>query len=326
MKRSITTVVLLLSALLAFASGTQEHAGTTIGISKMLSHPALDAIEQGIVDTLGQSGLSVAIEVQNANGEIATASAIAHTFKDAKKDIVVGIATPPAQALAQVFTDRPVVFAAITDPIGAGLVSSYQPSPGSNICGVSDMIPVDEQIGMLAELTQATRIGVVYAGNEANAVTLLQLAKQACDKRGITLVAASVSNSAEVRTAALSIIDRVDAMYVGTDNTVVSALASLSSVCSQYKVPLFSGDTTSSQDADVLAAWGFDYYRCGIACAKVIEQVINGADPGSLGTTFLTDPSEFELWINLDVADALGIEIPQDILNQATKVIATGTR
>ncbi len=310
-----------------FAQGTHEQTmdvSTKIGISKLLAHPALDVIEQGIHDYLASTGLPVTYDLQNANGDISTAVSIAQKFKSDKIDIAVGIATPTAQALANVFTDIPVVFSSITDPIAAGLVDSYEIPQITNICGVSDLTPVESQIKLLIDLTGAKTIGNVYASNEANAVALMELAQQACDRYGVKLVTAAVSNSAEVKMAAQSIIDRVDAIYVGTDNTVISALASLADVCTKANKPLFSGDTTSSEGLDVFAAWGFNYYNAGIYTGKMIEQIINGADPGALGTMFLTEPSDFELWFNMDVINRLGLMIPQDMLDSAARIVENG--
>lgn len=333
MKKIIGLLAILLCtmSITLVAQGTQEQstqsqkpAVTKIGISKLLAHPALDVIEQGIQDYLATTGLPVTFDRQNANGDISTAASIAQKFKSDKMDIVVGIATPTAQALANVFSDIPVVFSSVTDPIAAGLVDSYDTPQQTNICGVSDLSPVESQIKLLIDLTGAKTIGNVYASNEANAVVLMEMAQAACDKYGVKLVTAAVSNSAEVKMAAQTIIDRVDAIYVGTDNTVISALASLADVCTKANKPLFSGDTTSSDGLDVFAAWGFNYYNAGVYTGKMIEQIINGADPGSLGTTFLTDPADFELWFNMDVIDRLGLTIPQDLLDSAARIVQNG--
>jgi putative ABC transport system substrate-binding protein len=333
MHKTIKTIGLIFGLLFTLsaallAQGVPEQSAkavhTKIGISKLLAHPALDVIEQGIQDYLIGTGLPVAFDTQNANGDISTAASIAQKFKSDKADIVVGIATPTAQALANVFTDIPVVFSAITDPIAAGLADSYEGPQDTNVCGVSDLSPVESQIKLLLDLTGAKTIGNVYASNEANAVALMELAQKACDKYGVKLITEAVSNSAEVKMAALSIIDRVDAVYVGTDNTVISALASLADVCTKANKPLFSGDTTSSEGLDVFAAWGFNYYNAGVYTGKMIEQIINGAKPRDLGTTFLTDPSDFELWFNMDVVKRLGLTIPQDLLDSAARIVENG--
>ena len=318
MKKFIVVISLVIAAALTalFAQGSPELDGRLkIGISKLIAHPALDSIEQGIKDYLSDNGIDAVFETQTANGEISTAASIAQLFQTEGKDIVVGIATPTAQALANVFTETPVIFATVTDPESAGLLGL------PNVCGTSDMVPVKEQLRLIEEVTGAKRIGMVYTSAEANGITLMEAMKAACEEQGVELVTASVSNSSEVMMAAQSIIDRVDAMYVSTDNTVISAIASLSEVCSGSSIPLFSADTTSSFGTDVLLAGGFDYYESGRLTGEVIKRVLDGEQPEAIGTLYLEN---LEIYVNLDTAAALGIEIPEDILKNASFIIKDG--
>ena len=313
------TISLIIAAsftvLSANATPEKSDENLQIGISKLISHPALDAIEEGIKDYLNENGVVAAYETQTANGEISTASSIAQLFKTKGKDLVVGIATPTAQALANVFTDIPVVFATVTDPEAAGLMGI------ENVAGTSDMVPVKEQLNLIERITGAKSIGMVYTSAESNGITLMETMRKACEEKGIELVTASVSNSAEVMMAAQSIIDRVDAMYVSTDNTVISAIASLSEVCSSNNVPLFSSDTTSSFGTEVLMAGGFDYYQSGRLSGEIIKRVLDGEKPEDIGTVYL---DKLEIYINLDVAEKLGISIPDDILTDAVYIIENG--
>lgn len=314
------TISLIIAAsftvLSANATPEKSDENIQIGISKLISHPALDAIEEGIKDYLNENGVVAAYETQTANGEISTASSIAQLFKTKGKDLVVGIATPTAQALANVFTDIPVVFATVTDPEAAGLMGI------ENVAGTSDMVPVKEQLNLIERITGAKSIGMVYTSAESNGITLMETMRKACEEKGIELVTASVSNSAEVMMAAQSIIDRVDAMYVSTDNTVISAIASLSEVCSSNNVPLFSSDTTSSFGTEVLMAGGFDYYQSGRLTGEIIKRVLDGEKPEDIGTVYL---DKLEIYINLDVAEKLGISIPDDILMDAVYIIENGS-
>ena len=314
------TISLIIAAsftvLSANATPEKSDENIQIGISKLISHPALDAIEEGIKDYLNENGVVAAYETQTANGEISTASSIAQLFKTKGKDLVVGIATPTAQALANVFTDIPVVFATVTDPEAAGLMGI------ENVAGTSDMVPVKEQLNLIERITGAKSIGMVYTSAESNGITLMETMRKACEEKGIELVTASVSNSAEVMMAAQSIIDRVDAMYVSTDNTVISAIASLSEVCSSNNVPLFSSDTTSSFGTEVLMAGGFDYYQSGRLTGEIIKRVLDGEKPEDIGTVYL---DKLEIYINLDVAEKLGISIPDDIITDAVYIIENGS-
>ena len=317
MKRIISIVIFVMisSALLIGKNIQSKPEAVKIGISKLMAHPALDSIEKGIKDYLLENGIDADVETQNANGDISTAVSIAQLFNTEKKDLVVGIATPTAQALANTFEDIPVVFATVTDPESAGL------SGLENVAGTSDMVPVEEHLKIIEEVTGAERIGMIYTSGEANGITLMEAMKEACEKNGVELITASVSNSSEVKMAAESIIDRVDAMYEATDNTVISAIAAVSEVCMDNSVPLFSADVTSSFDTDVLIAGGFDYYASGKLTGEVIRRMLNGEEAKDIGTLYLED---LEILVNLDVATRLGIQIPDDIIQRARYVIENG--
>ena len=329
MKRLAFLILLLIIPTFIFAQPTAEtnKEGTVaIGISKMVAHPALDAIEQGIQDYLNSTDIKATFDLQNCNAEIGTAIAIAQKFKSDKKDLVIGIATPPAQALAQVIKDIPVVFGAITDPLAAGLVANYDKKEATNIAGISDLNPVELQLDTFFSITKAKRLGMIYTSSEANGIAMMELARDICKTRGIEFVPAAVSNSSEVKMAAQSIIGRIDAMYIAIDNTVVSAIAGVSDVCNKAGIPLFNTDTTSSENIDFLMSWGFNYYTVGVETGKVVERILNGENPKDIGAVFFEDPTQFELWFNLDVAKKLGITIDERLLNSAAVVFKDGQK
>lgn len=328
MTRKILLFVCFLSAsaLLFSQPNTEISKGYEIGISKMVSHPALDSIEQGIMDYLNSTDLAVHFDLQNCNAEIATAIAIAQKFKSDDKDLVVGIATPPAQALAQVITDKPVVFGAITDPLAAGLVVNYDKTEETNIAGISDLNPLQLQLETYFRIVKPKALGMIYTSSEANGVAQMEMAKQICAQNKVTFVGAAVSNSSEVKMAAQSIIGRVDAMYVAIDNTVVSAIPSVSEVCMKEGKPLFNTDTTSSDGIDFLMSWGFNYYTVGVETGKVVERILNGEKPKDIGAIFFDDPAQFELWFNLDTAKKLNITIPEDLLSSAKVLVQDGKK
>ncbi|HZJ88905.1 MAG TPA: ABC transporter substrate-binding protein [Sphaerochaeta sp.] len=322
--RQAIAIVLALIVPFALVAAGQQEAGAKsfrVGISKLMPHPALDAVEQGVRDFLATTDLEISYDLQNANGDIATASSIAQKFKSDRADVVVGIATPSAQALAQVFPERsgvPVVFSAVTDADEAGLVAT-------NIAGVSDKNPVAAQIALLAEVTGAKTIGNIYASGEANGVILMQQAKAACEALGISFIASAVANTAEVKMAAQSIIDRVDAIYVATDNTVCSAIVSIDDVTKRANKPYLTADPGGAKELDFLIGWGFDYYVIGLETGRVIESVLRGSKAGEIGTVYIEDPKNFELWFNLDVAERLGYTIPQSLLQEAAHIVQGGT-
>lgn len=321
----LAATLILILAISLFAAGQSEApkpATYKIGVSKIIAHPALDAAEKGMMDYLATTGLSVSYDLQNANGDISTASSIAQKFKSDKVSVAVGIATPTAQALAQVFpasSGTPVVFSAVTDADEAGLVAA-------NIAGVSDKNPVEEQIKLLMELTGAKRIGNIYASGEANGVVLMEMAKAATLKFGGEFVASAISNSSEVKQAAQAIIDRVDAIYIATDNAVISALASVDDVTTKAGKVLFSADPSSSNGLNAMISWGFDYYSIGLETGRVIERILKGEQAGAVGTVYITDPTKFELWFNLDTAAKLGYTIPAKYQDAAAVLIKDGKK
>ncbi len=325
MKKRIITLLLIaisMSIILAGCSKqkkAEEAAPLKIGISKIVAHPALDALEKGITEVVSEKYPDTIFDLQNANGEMATASSIAQKFKSEKVDLAVGIATPTAQALAQAITEAPVVFCAVTDPVDSGLVSSTAKGEG-NVTGVSDMTPVKEQVKFLASLIDLKTLGHIYTNSEANAVRLAEITKEVCGELGIKFIGTGVNNSSEVKQAAQTIADKVDAFYVSTDNTVVSAISALVDVAEKSGIPIVSADTTSAENGGVLIAWGFDYYKMGRATGRMVLDILNGADPDGIPTMFMTDPSDIDLLINPAVAKALGITIPEDLLAKARTV------
>lgn len=324
-------ILLLLTFVLTanvFAAGAQEAAKAEplIGVSKFLAHPALDAVEVGMQDYLKSVGKNVRFDFQNANADVSASAQIAQKFKSDRVDIAVGIATPVAQALVNVFPDKPVVFAAVTDPLGAGLVTTYTTPYAEHVTGVSDMNPVDAQIELLVKVTGAKTIGNIYASGEANGVALMELAKAAAAKLGVNFVAAAVANTSEVMQATQSIIGRVDALYIATDNTVISAFPSVDDVAKKAGVALMAADPSNVEGTDFLVAWGFDYYKIGLATGEIVAQLLDGKKAGEIGTVFLTDPEDFELWFNLDAAKKLGITIPADLQSSAAVLIKDGQK
>lgn len=325
MKRIIIALFVLLSMFSSFSEGVREdHAQKKvykIGISKLLAHPALDAIEEGIKDYLDSTGYAFEYDVQNANGEVTAASQIAQVFKDEGTDLNIGIATPTAQALANVCVDTPLIYSSVTDPTAAGLVGKGM----ENIAGVSDMVPVAAHLSLIMQIVpELESLGMVYTSGEANGIVLMEAMKAAAEDEGVDLITASVANSSEVRMAAESIIDRVDAVYVATDNTVISAITALSDVCMAHRIPLFSADTTSSYGTDVLLAGGFDYYASGLLTGEIVERYLDGENLEDIGVVYL-DQESLEIYLNMDVASALGLTIPETIADSAAIVVSGGS-
>ena len=302
------------------ASGEKSYK---IGIAKIVQHVALDSVEQGIIDVLNENGVKATYDLQNANGDPNTATQIALKYKDERVDVAVGIATPVALALANTIDDIPIVFGTVTDPLGAGLVTTLEHGE-RNVTGMSDAIPTVQHILLFKELTEIKTLGYIYTSNEANSVSSLELVKRGCELAGLNLVTQAITNSSEVKQAAETIISRVDGLYLTTDNTVFSALSAVKQVFGEAKKPVFSGDVTGAQDGGCVIASGFNYYKAGRATGEMVLKILNGEKPSEIPVRFMTDPSDSDLLFDLDAAKNCGITIPEPYLKEANLIFENG--
>ena len=309
---------ILLSVCLVFALASVAAAQTfKIGVTVIVEHPALQSDQEGFAQALADAGIQAEYDVQNAQGQMANAKAIADKFKSDKVDLVHAIATPTAQAAVKAIKNIPVVYSSVTDPVAAGLVKTMEPS-GTNVTGISDLLPIERQLRLYAEMApKAKRWATIYNSGETNSVVLVKLAKAAWEKMGKEVIEVSVSNSSEVYRAAQSLIGRADAVYVTTDNTVISALPSVAKVCNSNKIALFAGDVDSINKG-ALAALGFNYYQVGYSAGKKAVQVLKGKKPGAIASGYT---EKMDLRLNLKNAASQGVKIADKYVKMADKVI-----
>jgi putative ABC transport system substrate-binding protein len=322
MKKCMLALLVCLAAGNMLA-GPRQDAAVRIGIAKIAQHEALDACEEGILDALRERGVDAVIDRQNANGDMNTAAQIANKFKADRVDVAVGIATPIAVTLANVFTDVPVVFCAVTDPVGARLVSTLAHGEG-NVTGMSDAIPTADHIALFKRIAGIRTLGYIYTSSEDNSISALALVEEACRAQGISLVTQTISTSTDLRQAAESIVNRVDGIYLTTDNTVYSALPALIQVFNGAKKPIFSGDVTAAMNGGCMIASGFNYYKAGLATGNIIADILEGRNPSEIPVRFLTEPSESDLLFDLDAARNCGITIPAGYLDMANYIFENG--
>ncbi len=321
------SVIVALGLLILGLTLSVGAAPLKIGISKIVEHPALDAVEQGVIDALTAAGYERDVDVEyllaSAQGDFGVAISIAQNFQAQGVDLVVAIATPTAQAAVEVFrgTDVPVIYAAVTDPVSAELIlSATDPSGNENVTGVSDMIPVAAHLLLLQDLSpDITRVGIVYNPGEANSVLLTDMALAAAPGLGLEIITATADSTANVPLAAQSLIGRVDAYYVTTDNTVVSAIDSVLAASEEAKVPFLMADPTSIASATLTA--GFNYYEHGLTSGGVVLQVLSGVNPNEIPVTF---QPKAEIQLNLDQAAVIGLEFPVSIIEQAAAILYGG--
>ena len=322
--KKITFALVSALALTTLFTGCEKKEKTIkIGIAKIVQHPALDSIEEGIQDRLAERGIKASYNLQNANGDVGTAAQIANLYASENVDVAVGIATPVAVALATVIKEKPVVFSCITDPVGAGLVTDLSRGE-NNVTGLSDAIPTQSHIKIFKEIAGIKTLGYIYTSSEANSISALEEVKKACEANGVALVSQSISKSDEVKQAAQAIINRVDGLYLTTDNTVFSALSAVIEVFNKAHKPIFSGDVTGAKTGGIFMASGFNYYKAGKATGDMIYEILEGKKPSEMPVKFITDPSESDLLFDIDVASDCNITIPEDYLEKANMIFKDG--
>ncbi|WP_293766259.1 ABC transporter substrate-binding protein [uncultured Aquitalea sp.] len=291
-----------------------------VDITAIVDHPALDAARNGVVDQLKAEGFGedkVKVQYQSAQGNPATAGQIARKFVGDKPEVIVAIATPSAQAVVAATRTVPVVFTAVTDPVAAKLVSSWKAS-GTNVTGVSDMLPLGPQIDLIQKVKPtAKRIGMVFSPGEANSTVVVKEMKEELAKRGMTLVEAPAPRTVDVAPAAKSLVGKVDAIYTSTDNNVVSTYESLVAVANQAKIPLIAADGDSVKRGAV-AALGMNYYDMGRQTGKIVARLLKGEKPGAIAPE---KGVKLNLTVNPAAAQKQGAPLSAALLKEAQTTI-----
>lgn len=311
---AVSTCLLLLNPLSSIAE-------TSIAITQIVEHPALDSVRNGVKDELAAAGLkegkNLRWNYESAQGNSAIAAQIAKKFAGDSPDVIVAIATPSAQTMAAAARNTPIVFSAVTDPVGAKLVSNMQ-KPGKNITGVTDLTPIDKHMELVKRVVPSAKtVGVIFNPGEANSITLLELVKKYAPMHGMEVVEASASKSSEVLSAARSLVGKADVIYIPTDNTVVSAFSAVVKVGQAAKLPVIAGDTDSVKQGAV-AALGFNYYDVGRQTGKIVLQILNGEKPGSIAVQGV---EKMDLFVNPESAKKMGITLDDSLIAEAKEVI-----
>lgn len=314
------SLLLAVAATLAISLPAQAE-DVTVAVTAIVEHPALDAARDGVKEALAEAGYkegeNLKFLYESAQGNPATAAQIARQFAGEAPSVIVPISTPSAQAVVSATKDIPVVFTAVSDPLGAQLITDMD-KPGGNVTGLSDMSPVAEHVALIKEiLPEAKTIGYLYNSGEANSVSLLEVLKAEAEKAGLTIVESAATKSAEVQGAARALVGRADAIYVPTDNTIVSALEGAVAVAEEAKLPLFTADT-DSVSRGALAALGFNYFDVGKQTGEVVVRILKGEKPGDIAVKVAAGT---DLVVNKAAAAKMGVSLPESVLGRATKVI-----
>ena len=288
-----------------------------VSIVQPMSHTSLDQIRDTITEELKGSGLNFEITTENANGDTSALTTILQNEKIAGMDIIVPIATSTAQSAKSVFegTDTPVVYAAVSDPVSAGLTGEGS----ENITGVSNNIPSAEIVKLISNFQPDYKtIGFLYNSSETNSVSTINAAKKYCDEQGIKYEEASIAAVPELQEAVNRLLSKgVDVLYTGNDNSIASAMATYTDIAYAKKVPIYCGADSMVADGG-FATIGVDYVQLGRQAAQMIVKVAGGTKPADLPYETLNNYARF---VNLQAADRLGFTLTDDMLKDYTVLV-----
>lgn len=324
MKRFVLfiTVLMMMSLLFTGCAGSSDSSADNadesikVGIALPMDHPSLNTIQEAIVNELEAQGIeNMEISVKNAQGDPSNISTIMSQFVGDGVDVIVPIATPTAQAAAAATQDIPIIFAAVSYPVEAGLVTAFDETDG-NITGVTNAIAIDETFELAKTLTPDVKtFGFVYNTGEVNAVSSIDRAKEYCDANGLEYKEAIITNTGELQQAAQSLVSDVDALFSPNDNMVASAMPVLAAEGIKAKLPVYVGADSMVADGG-FACVGIDYTILGKQVAQmVVRTIINGE---TISDNPVEVVSEYAKIINKTTANEIGIEVPQDILDTFT--------
>lgn len=316
--KKILVGLLILVMAVGLLSACGKKGAFKIGVNQLVPHAALDASYDGFIDALKDEGYidgeKIVIDYQNAQNDQTTLNTIATKHVNDGCDLILAISTPSALATLNATKDIPILVTAVTDPADSGLVESNE-APGGNLSGTSDLTPVKLQIELIKKLIPtAETIGVLYSSSESNSKIQVEMAIEAAEELNLKVVEATVSSTNDIEQVVQSLVGRVDVIYAPTDNTIASGMPTVAMVANPNGIPVICGEEGMVSKGG-LATYGIDYYKLGWMTGKQAIKIIKGeASTATMPIEYLPD-EEFSLTINEEVADQLGIEIPQDLLN-----------
>jgi putative tryptophan/tyrosine transport system substrate-binding protein len=294
-------------------------------ISKVVDHPALDSTVNGIIDVLTENGYktgeNLVVKVESAQATMLLAAQIAMKYLNQSPDVVVGVGTITAQSFAKYALENKVklVFSSVTDPVAANLVSDIKEN-NNNITGVSNFVNLEPQINLFLKLQpNLKKLGIIYNPTEINSVSIVKKLEKLCTDKSITLIKQTINKTADASQATVRIASKVDAIFISNDNTALSALTTIIQAANKFKIPVYVSDT-DAVSAGALAALGPNQYQVGKQTGKMIAKLLQGEDMKSMPVEF---PIDNQLFINIEVAKRLGIEVPQELSDKNQFYIKT---
>lgn len=293
-------------------TNTQSKAKIKIGISQIAQFSALDDNRKGFIKALEDNGYkegtNLELDYQNAQGDLTVSQTIAKQFASQNKNLIFAIATPSAQGAYNATKKIPILISAVTDPVAAGIVKTLQ-EPNTNVTGTSDNLPVSKQLDLIKMfIPKAKKIGVIYNTSEINSEVQVNQLKDYCSKNGYEIATVGVTSTNEINQAIGSLLNKIDVLYVPTDNLVVSAMPMVVKKTLEKKIPIIASES-GSVEAGALATQGIDYYKLGYKTGEMAVKVIKGDNITKMP---IINADEMKIIVNEDTMKALSIEKPDN--------------
>lgn len=288
-----------------------------IGVLQLIEHNALDSAYKGFVDGLKEAGYedgkNIIIDYQNAQGEQANCITIGQKFINDKSDLILAIATPAAQAIANMTKDIPILITAVTDPADSKLVADNN-APGGNVTGTSDLTPVEAQIELLKEIIPNVKtVGLLYCSSEQNSVFQINIAKKKLDTMGIKYIDIAISNLNEIQQVIQNVIGKVEAIYTPTDNMIANGMATVALMTEPAKLPVICGEGGMTMLGGT-ATYGINYYELGKLTSTQAVSILKGDKKTSeMPIEYL---QKFDLVVNTNMIESIGLTIPESLYNK----------
>ncbi|WP_201343402.1 tryptophan ABC transporter substrate-binding protein [Streptococcus suis] len=323
---TIVALTVMVVAALFMTQKEQNNSSTStekvkIGVLQFVTHDSLDEIYKGIKAGLEEGGYTTTdnleIDFMNAEGDQSQVQTMSKKLVDNGNELLIGIATPAAQGLANATTELPTIMGAVTDPVGANLVTDLK-NPGGNITGVSDQTPVADAVSLIKEITpDAKTIGVLYSSNEDNSKIQVAEFKAAAEEAGYTVLEYAVASSNEIAATVEVASSKADVLFTPVDNTVASAFSTVVSVANKTKTPIFTS-VEDMVEGGGIASVTLSQYDLGVATGKMAAKILDGANPADTPVQIF---NEGTVVVNQKVAKELGITLSDDVISKASKVI-----
>ena len=294
------------------ASEESSSASYTIGICNYVDDASLNQIVENINARLAEieseQGITINVKYDNCNADANVMNQIIANFAADNVDLMVGVATPVAMAMQSATEDSktPVVFAAVSDPVGAGLVASLE-EPGSNVTGSSDNLDTNSVMNLIfAQNPDAKKIGLLYDVGQDSSTAAIEHAKAYLDDKGVEYVERTATTAEEVALAAQALVsDGVDAVFTPTDNTIMKAELAIYETFADAGIPHYTGADSFALNGAFLG-YGVDYANLGRETADMIASILTeGKDPAA--TPVITFDNGTAT-VNTEICEKLGLD------------------